>query len=119
MSVYIVYDLRAWPRNLTNNLNFKNCLICVTSLVKISDKEKNVYRGSLMTFESAGSWGFDNDTARNVIIFAVDNSSSSHAGNRKNTFLVLREGRIFEINRGFSSPDKKISTDFSKATTNV
>ena len=35
---------------------------------------------------------FDNDAARNVIIFGVDNSSSSHADNCKNNILVLGEG---------------------------
>ena len=35
--------------------------------------------------------GFDNGTARNVIIFGVDNTSSFHADNCKNNFLVLGE----------------------------
>ena len=39
-----------------------------------------------MTFDNAGLWSFDNDSARNVIIFGVDNSSSSYTGNRKNNF---------------------------------
>ena len=34
---------------------------------------------------------FCNDFARNVIIFGIDNSSSSHADNQKNNFLVLGE----------------------------
>ena len=32
-----------------------------------------------ITFDSAGSWSFDNNIARNVIIFGVDNSLSTHA----------------------------------------
>ena len=47
-----------------------------------------VYSGYGLTFGNAGSWSFDNDTARNVIIFGVDNSSSSHADNSKNNFLL-------------------------------
>ena len=35
--------------------------------------------------------------ARNAI-FGVDNSSPSHADNRKNNFLVLVEGSINDIN---------------------
>ena len=35
---------------------------------------------------------FGNDFARNVVIFGVDNSSSSHTDNQKNNFLVLDEG---------------------------
>ena len=43
-----------------------------------------------MTFDSASSWKFDNQFARNVAIFGVTNSLSSHADNRKNNFLVLQ-----------------------------
>ena len=39
-SVYIVYDLDAWPKNFTYNFNFKNCLFGETSVVKNSDKQK-------------------------------------------------------------------------------
>ena len=35
------------------------------------------------------------DYARNVIIFVVENSSSSHTDNLKNKFLILGEGEYF------------------------
>ena len=76
-------------RNPTNNFEFKNWLSIATSIVKNSNKEKYVYSGYRIIFDSAGSWSFDNGTAKNVIIFGVDNSSSSHADNRKSNFLVL------------------------------
>ena len=31
-SVYIVYDLTAWPTNLTDNFKFKNCLFAATNI---------------------------------------------------------------------------------------
>ena len=34
----------------------------------------------------AGSWNFDDDFARNVVIFSVDNGSSYHAGKCKSDF---------------------------------
>ena len=117
VNVYIVYDLDAWPRNHTNNFEFKNCLFGATSIVKNSDKEKYVYSGYGITFDIADSWSFDNDTAENVIIFGADNSSSSHADNRKNKFLVLGEGPTFGTNGNFGSPEKKFSINFSKANT--
>ena len=55
INVYIVYDLDAWPRNPTNNFKFKNCLFGATNIVKNSDKEKYVYSGYGITFDSAGS----------------------------------------------------------------
>ena len=39
-----------------------------------------------------GSWSFGNGTSRKNKNFCVDNSSSSHADNRKNNFLELGEG---------------------------
>ena len=73
-NVYIVYDLDAWTRNPTNNFKFKNCLFGASNTVNNSDKEKYVYTGYGITFDSADSWSFDNGFARNVIIFGVDNS---------------------------------------------
>ena len=60
-----------------------------------------MFSGYGITLDSAGSWSFNNDTARNVIIFGADNSSSSHADN-------------FGINGGFDSPGKKFTINFSK-----
>ena len=88
-----------------------------TRILKYSDKENCVYSGYGITFDSVGSWIFANDTARNVIIFGVNNSSSSHANNCKINFLVLDEGPIFGINGRFGSLEKKICVNFSKANT--
>ena len=38
-TVYIVYDLDAWPRNPTNNFKFRNCLFRANSIVKIVIKK--------------------------------------------------------------------------------
>ena len=104
-----------WPRNPTNYFKFKNCLFRATSTVKNSDKEKYMNSSYGKTFDSAGSWSSDNDTTRNTIIFGVDGSSSSHADNRKNIFLVLGGGPTFGINRIFGSPEERYY--FSKANT--
>ena len=82
VNVYIVYDLDAWSRNHTNNSKLKNCLFGVTNIVKYSDKEKYVYSGYGITFDSADSWSFHNHFARNAIIFGVDNASSSQSHSR-------------------------------------
>ena len=119
VNVHIVYDLDAWPKNSTNNFKFKNCLFGATNIVKNSDKEKYVYRGHGITFDSAGSWNFDNGTAKKVVIFSVDNGSSSHADNCKNSFLVLGDDPTFGINGSFGSAEKKFSINFSKAIKKV
>ena len=50
-----------------------------------------------MTFDNAGSWSFDDAFARNVIIFGVDNSSSSYSDNHENIFLILGESPTYSI----------------------
>ena len=77
-------------------------------------KSKFTYNDQQIAFEE-GSWSFGNDFATNVVIFGVDNSSSSHTDNRKNIFLVLGEGSTQGINDGTGVAEKKISFNFSKA----
>ena len=55
--------------------------------------------------------------ARNVMIFEAGHSSSSHAHNLKNDFLILDEGDTFSIKESFGAPEKKFSINFSKANT--
>ena len=70
----MVYDLDPWPRNPNNNFKFKNYLFEATNIV-------NTDSGYRITFDTAGSWTFDNNFTRSVAIFGVDNSSSSHCDN--------------------------------------
>ena len=69
--------------------------------------------------DSADSQSFNNGTFRNVTTFGVDNSSSSHAENPRNNFIVLVEGPTFRFNGSFGSPQKKFSINFSKANTKL
>ena len=107
VNVYIVYDLEAWPKIMLRNVTLKN-LFGATNIIRNSDKEKYVYSGYVIAFDGKGDWSFGNDYARNVITFGVDNSSSSHADNLKNNFLILGEGDTFSINGSFAAPEKKV-----------
>ena len=57
-------------------------------------------------FDNSCSWDFDDEFVRNIVIFRVDNSSSSHTDNRNN-FLVLYESSTYGIHRNFGSQEKK------------
>ena len=59
------------------------------NIVKNNDKEKYVYSSYRTVFAGKGLWSLNNDTARNVIIFGINNSLSSHTDNFKNDFLIL------------------------------
>ena len=82
--------------------------------MKYSDRETYVSSDYGIIFDSACSWSFDKETARNVIIFGGDHSSSSHAKNRKNKFLLLGEGPTFGIHGSLGLPKKKFSINISK-----
>ena len=53
------------------------------------------------------------------VIFGVDDSSSSHADNSKNNFLMLDESPTSDINGRFGSPEKWLSINFSKVNTTL
>ena len=91
-------------------------MLGVTNIVKNTDKEKYVYSTYKITFNSGRERSFDNDTARNFIIFGVVNSSSCH---RKNNFLMLDKRPPFRINGSFGTPEKKLDTNFSNAKTKL
>ena len=71
------------------------------------------YNGWGIAFDGEGSWNFDNGFTRNVIIFVVDNSSSSHTDNPKNNFLGLDKVPSDGINdNAGAAGEKKIILSF-------
>ena len=92
-------------------------LFGVINILKNSDIENYIYNGYKITFDSAGFCSFDNDTAKTVIVFGVDNISPSQSDNRKNNFLILGKGPTFGINWSFGAPEKKFDFNFSEANT--
>ena len=55
-------------------------------------------------------------SAKNVVVFGVDNSSSYHTDDHINNILMLGEVPTYGINGSFGSPEKKFSINFSKAS---
>ena len=116
VNVYIAYDLGTWPRNPTNNFKFKNCLSGATNVVKNSDTEKYVYSGYGITFNGRGSWNFDNDFARNVIIFLLEMLSFHLMLTiARKKILIVGEGLTYGITGSFCAPEKKFGISFTKA----
>ena len=95
-------------KNSANKLCIINSLFEVTNIVKRSDEEKYVYSGYEIAFDGKGSWSFNDDFARNVIIFGVDSSLSSHTDNLKDDFLVLVEGDTFSSDGSFDAVEKNL-----------
>ena len=55
--------------------------------------KKYVHGGYGIAFHVESLWSLNDDFARNVIIFGVDYSSSSHTNNLKNDFFNFRYSR--------------------------
>ena len=66
VNVYIFYHLDIFT--------LKNFLFGATNIVKNNIKENCVYSGYGIAFDGASEWSFNKDSARNVIIFGVDNN---------------------------------------------
>ena len=81
-------------------------MLGATGIIKNSDKETYLYSGYGTALNGKGEWSFGNDYARNVVIFGVDISSSSHTDNQKNEFSILDEGDTFGISGSFGAPEK-------------
>ena len=118
LNLYIVYELNTWLRNPINNFTIKNCLFGTVKLERNAIKSKFTYNGRGIAFDGEGSWSFGNDFARNVVVFGVDNSSSSHTDNRKHNFLVLGEGPTQGIDDSTGSAGKKIVLNLVKQIQN-
>ena len=82
LNLYIVYKLNACSANPTNNSPLKNCLFGTLKQTRNVGKSELNHNGWGIALDE-GFWSFDNDYAKNVVIFAVDYSSSSHNYNRK------------------------------------
>ena len=117
LNLYIVYELNTWLRILANNFTLKNCLFGTVKLERNTIKIKFTYNGRGIAFDGKDSWSFGNNFARNVIVFGVDNSLSSHTSNQKNNFLVLGAGPTQGINDSTGSVEKKFNINFTKANT--
>ena len=116
LNLYIIYELHNWPLNTTNNFPQKTCLLVTVKLVRNTVKSKFIYNGWVTTFDGEGLWSFDNDFARNVAIFVVDNSSSFHTNNWTNNFLELDERLPDGFNDSTGAAEKN-NINFSKAKT--
>ena len=95
------------PKKFAQKFHIKILFVWNDYYRKNNDKDKHVYSGNGILFDGKDSWSFNDDFARNVIIFGVDNSPSSHTDSLKNNFSILAEGDSFGINGSFGGSEKK------------
>ena len=92
VNVYIVYEPGA-SSSSDNDCTLKNCLFGAVTLTKNADIENYGYSGYGIGVDRRSSFSFPGTAfGQNVLIFAVDMSSSPHIDNKKKDILVLGKG---------------------------
>ena len=66
------------------------------------------YNGGGIAFGGKCCWNYNNDTARNVVIFGVDNSLLSDIDNPKSNFLVLGKEPTESVNSSVGTAEKNL-----------
>ena len=92
VNIFVVYELGASSSN-DSDPTLKNCLFGAVTLTKSADIEKHEYYGYGIGFDRRTSFSFPGGGfGQNILIFAVDMSSSAHVDNKKKNILVLGTG---------------------------
>ena len=103
----MVYELNHCPRNPANHFPLKNCLFGTFKLVRNVIKSNFTFNRGRIAFNWEISWSFDNDSARNVVIFVL--IIVRHLIliiQKKKNFLVLGEGTTFVIKDSHGAAEK-------------
>ena len=94
VNVFIVYVLDTWSRDLNTDFTLKDCLYGAVKLTKNADPDKYSYPGYGIGLDSRSLFLIsDFYFGKNVIIFAVENSSLKRADNSEKNILVICEGQ--------------------------
>ena len=73
----------------------KQLFICGYQINRNFNKNKFYYFDYGMAYDGVGSWRLGKELPGNVMIFDVDNGSSRHCENCKNSFSIRLETKIW------------------------
>ena len=82
INIYIFHEIDDYHPT-TSYPTLENCLFGAVELTKHVDVDLYKYSGYGIGFDRKGSYSIGNEIGRNVIIFGVDMSLSSHINNKK------------------------------------
>ena len=115
VNIYIVYKIES-SANISSYPTLKNCLFGAVKLRKHVDVDLYKCSGNGIGFDRKGSYSIDNEVGRNVIIFGVDTSSSSHIDNKKKYILILSKDPKQGLEHTLTA-EKLYSINFGKENT--
>ena len=88
INIYIVYVIDRYV-NISSDSTLENCLFGAVKVTKHVDIDLYKYSGYVIGYDIKGFFSIGDEIGRNVIIFVVDMSSSSHIDNEKKDILIL------------------------------
>ena len=91
VNIYNFYELEK-SVNISSYPTAENCLFGAVKLTKRVDVNLYKYSRYGIAFDRKGSYSIGDEVGRNVIIFGVDMSSSSHIDNKLKDILILGKG---------------------------
>ena len=122
INIYIVDELNPIRSTRNTDYTIQNALFGAMKIIKNTDSSKNNYTGYGLCFDEGEEFchtvrqgHFDCTTsAKNVIIFGVDMSSSIHATNRANNIYVMGKAFIQGINDTTIYAEKLFHNNFTE-----
>ena len=112
VNIYIVYELD--KTYVKTNPTLVNCLFGSVSITKNADFDKNKYSGYGIGFHRSGVYLLpDGCFGRNVVIFAVDMSSSVHIDNKRKDILILGKSPTQGLGEHSLTAEKMYSVNFT------
>ena len=85
VNIYIIYEIEK-SVNISRDPTLENYFFGAVKLTKHIDIDRYKYSGYGIGFERKGFFSISDEVGKNVIIFGVDTSSSSHIDNKKKIF---------------------------------
>ena len=118
ISLYIVYELKN-RRIDSPDFTVQNGLFGVVKITKNANTSHYKYEVYGICFDGESSFRFGNriDT-KNVIIFGVNNSNSSHSRNKTQNIYVLGKDFVQGINNTTINAEKIYKTNFTEQSKN-
>ena len=114
INLYIAYELKN-KRIDSPDFTVQNGLFGAVKITKNANTLHYKYEGYGICFDSESSFSFDNGIdAKNVIIFGVNNSNSSHSTNKTQNIYVLGKYFVQGINNTAIYAEMIYKTNFTE-----
>ena len=117
INIYVVYKLDPISSTRNTDYTIQNALFGTIKITKNTDSSKNNYKGYGLCFDEGETFSKGNiNNGRNVIIFAVHESSLVHANNKANNIYVMGDLFVQGINDTTLYAEKIYSQNFTQSS---